>query len=43
MTTLHFNGKQIYITTHTIKRVRSREIAFPDQVYNKNWKGSKDW
>ncbi len=34
MTALYFEGKQIFITTHAIKRARLRNIAFPDQVYN---------
>ncbi|MFH1209757.1 MAG: DUF4258 domain-containing protein [archaeon] len=29
-----FQGKQIVIKTHAIKRARERNIAYPDQVYN---------
>ncbi|HLD33532.1 MAG TPA: hypothetical protein VJB66_02315 [Candidatus Nanoarchaeia archaeon] len=29
-----FQGKQIIIKSHAIKRAREREIAYPDQVYN---------
>ena len=33
MTELYFQGKQIFIKTHAIKRARKREIAYPDHVY----------
>lgn len=33
MTELYFEGKQIFIKTHAIKRAREREIAYPDHVY----------
>lgn len=29
----YFQGKQIFIKTHAIKRAREREIAYPDHVY----------
>ncbi len=29
----YFNGKEIWITSHAVKRAREREIAYPDQVY----------
>jgi hypothetical protein len=31
---LWFEGKQVVITLHAVARARSREIAFPDQVYD---------
>ncbi len=34
MDEIYFEGKQIIIKVHAIKRARQREIAFPDQVYN---------
>ena len=34
MDDIYFEGKQILIKVHAIKRAREREIAFPDQVYN---------
>ena len=34
MEDIYFEGKQIVIKVHAIKRARQREIAFPDQVYN---------
>lgn len=30
---IYFDGKQVFITTHAVKRAREREIAYPDQVY----------
>lgn len=33
MDEIYFQGKQIFIKTHTIKRAREREIAYPNQVY----------
>jgi len=33
MTEIYFQGKQIFIKTHAIKRAREREIAYPDHVY----------
>lgn len=30
----YFNGKEIWITGHVIKRARKRDIAYPDQVYD---------
>lgn len=33
MTEVYFQGKQIFIKTHAIKRAREREIAYPDHVY----------
>ena len=32
MSGIYFQGKQIVIRVHAIKRAREREIAFPDQV-----------
>lgn len=26
-------GKEVFITSHAVKRAREREIAYPDQVY----------
>ena len=34
MSDIYFQGKQIIIKVHAIKRAREREIAFPDQVYD---------
>ena len=34
MDEVYFQGKQIIITVHAVKRARQRNIAFPDQVYN---------
>ena len=34
MEELYYDNKQIFITTHAIKRARTRNIAYPDQVYN---------
>ena len=34
MDDLYFEGKQIIIMVHAIKRARQRNIAFPDQVYS---------
>ena len=34
MDEIYFEGKQIVIKVHAVKRARQREIAFPDQVYN---------
>ena len=34
MEELYYDNKQIFITTHAIKRARKRNIAYPDQVYN---------
>ena len=34
MDEIYFEGKQIVIKVHAVKRARRREIAFPDQVYN---------
>lgn len=34
MDDIYFDGKQVVIKVHAIKRARQREIAFPDQVYN---------
>ena len=31
---IYFEGKQIIIKVHAIKRARERNIAFPDHVYN---------
>jgi len=33
MSGLYFQGKEIFVTTHAIKRARERKIAYPDQVY----------
>lgn len=33
MNDIHFQGKQIFIKTHAIKRAREREIAYPDHVF----------
>ena len=33
MSDIYFQGKQIIIRVHAVKRAREREIAFPDQVY----------
>ena len=33
MDELYFEGKQVFITVHAIRRAREREIAYPDQVY----------
>ena len=33
MSDIYFQGKQIILKVHAIKRAREREIAFPDQVY----------
>lgn len=33
MTGVYFQGKQIFIKTHAVKRTREREIAYPDHVY----------
>jgi len=30
---LYFEGKEIIITLHAVKRARERNIAFPDHVY----------
>lgn len=30
----YFNGKEIWITSHAIRRARERQIAYPDQVYD---------
>ena len=30
---LYFQGKQIFIRSHAIKRARERHIAYPDHVY----------
>jgi len=29
-----YEGKQVFISVHAVKRARQRNIAFPDQVYN---------
>ena len=34
MDKFYFEGKEIVISVHAIKRAREREIAFPDQVYS---------
>jgi len=34
MNEIYFQGKQIIIKVHAVKRAREREIAFPDQVYD---------
>jgi hypothetical protein len=34
MESLQFQGKEIILKVHAIKRARQREIAFPDQVYD---------
>jgi len=34
MSDIYFQGKQIIVKVHAIKRAREREIAFPDQVYD---------
>jgi len=34
MSEIYFQGKQIIIKVHAVKRAREREIAFPDQVYD---------
>lgn len=34
MTEIYFQSKQIFVTTHAIKRAREREIAYPDHVYH---------
>ena len=34
MSDIYFQGKQIIIKVHAVKRAREREIAFPDQVYD---------
>jgi len=28
-----YQGRQVFVTVHAIKRARQRQIAFPDQVY----------
>ena len=33
MEDIYFQGKQIIIKVHAVKRAREREIAYPDQVY----------
>ena len=33
MDDLYFDGKPIIIKVHAVKRVRQRNIAFPDHVY----------
>lgn len=33
MSDIYFQGKQILITVHAVKRAREREIAYPDHVY----------
>ncbi len=33
MNDIHFQGKQIFIKTHAIKRARERKIAYPDHVF----------
>ena len=33
MEEMYFEGKQIFISNHAIKRAREKEIAFPDQVF----------
>ena len=33
MSEIYFQGKQIFIKTHAIKRAREREIAYPDHVF----------
>jgi len=33
MEEIYYNGKQIFISVHAIKRARQRNIAFPDKVY----------
>ena len=34
MSDIYFQGKQIVIKVHAVKRARQRDIAFPDQVYD---------
>ena len=33
MSGIYFEGKEVIIKVHAIKRARQRNIAFPDQVY----------
>lgn len=33
MDDLYFEGKEIMMSVHAIKRAREREIAYPDHVY----------
>ena len=33
MKEIYFQGKQIFIKIHAIKRAREREIVYPDHVY----------
>ena len=33
MEEVYFEGKQIFIKTHAIKRARERQIIYPDDVY----------
>lgn len=33
MSEIYFQGKQVIITVHAVKRAREREIAYPDQVF----------
>src|SRR3989338_6736989 len=34
MSDIYFQGKQIIIKVHAVKRAREREISYPDQVYD---------
>ncbi|MDP4012426.1 MAG: hypothetical protein Q8R00_02365 [Candidatus Nanoarchaeia archaeon] len=34
MEEVYYEGKQIFIKLHAIKRARKRNIAYPDQVYS---------